>query len=175
MAAKQYPTQDVLRKLFRYDPETGRLVWIKSGAEAGRPIKNRTTATGLARLVSFRIGGERVRTSAHRVAWVMTFGIIAQNMVIDHINGDNCDNRLSNMRLATIQQNSRNRRASSNSKSGVIGVRKSGSKWMAQIRPGTVKSIYLGTFATMEMAIAARHAAEIKYYGEFAPCLSRAQ
>lgn len=55
-------------------------------------------------------GGEFIkRKLAHRLIWTMKVGRIPDGMVIDHKNRDPFDNRLDNMRLATDQQNSRNK------------------------------------------------------------------
>jgi hypothetical protein len=86
---------------------------------------------------------------------------------VDHINGDSLDNRVRNLRCCTRQQNGVNRGLQSNNTSGHIGVYQSGNKWHAQITAGR-KKIYLGGFDNKEDAIAARMAAELKYFGEFA-------
>lgn len=87
---------------------------------------------------------------------------------VDHINGDGLDNRRENLRLATNSQNQMNKRVPKNNRSGYKGVlylrRKR--KWQASITINR-KQIQLGRFASKDDAIAARQAAEIKYFGEF--------
>ena len=54
----------------------------------------------------------RVGTSwfyAHRLIWEHVHGPIPAGMSIDHINGDRADNRISNLRLVTHQENIRYR------------------------------------------------------------------
>lgn len=85
--------------------------------------------------------------------------------VVDHINGDPLDNRRSNLRIASNQQNSWNRRPRSDS--GLLGVRKSGDQWMAAIYPN-LTPISLGTYETKELAAAAYNEASKVIYGEFA-------
>ena len=101
----------------------------------------------------------------HRVVWEEHNGPIPEGMQIDHINGDKQDNRIENLRLATNQQNSCNRKgANSNSKSGVRGVQQlpSGSY---RVRVG---NSHLGTFKDLELAELVAEEARHKYYGEFA-------
>lgn len=89
----------------------------------------------------------------------------------DHINtdGSTLDNRRKNLRIATNQEQQRNKRRQSNNTSGFKGVHlhaQSG-KWRASIGvDGGYKS--LGLFVTPEEAHAAYCAAAKKYHGEFA-------
>ena len=86
--------------------------------------------------------------------------------LVDHIHGKETryDNRKSNLRIATSKQNNRNRGLSSRNTSGVTGVvfERQRNKWRANIM-----HLFLGRFDTKEEAIAARKAAEEKYYGEY--------
>jgi hypothetical protein len=86
---------------------------------------------------------------------------------VDHINGNTLDNRVANLRPCTHAENTRNHRLTRANTSGYSGVTRSGKKWEAAIGLGG-KWTYLGRFATKELAIAARQAAEAKYHGEFA-------
>lgn len=90
--------------------------------------------------------------------------------IVDHINCDKLDNRRCNLRLATRQQNMINRiRPSRNNKSGFIGVRQvRNGRWSSFIKADG-KAVNLGTFDTIEEALAARRAAEIDIYKDFAP------
>lgn len=73
--------------------------------------------------------------------------------MVDHINGDSLDNRRSNLRIVTNQQNSLNRGKQSNNHSGYKGVHRhsTSGKWIAQI---TAKgnTYHLGSFLTPEEA-----------------------
>lgn len=88
-----------------------------------------------------------------------------ENRIIDHINQNTLDNRISNLRYATKQTNSMN--------SKVIGVsyRKDTNKWSAMIVVNG-KRILLGCFEDYDDAIIARKNAEEKY---FAPIIKRVQ
>jgi len=78
----------------------------------------------------------------------------------DHINNNGLNNRQSNLRICTQQQNCFNRRK-------VKGYYFYRDKWLASIRFND-KFIYLGIFKTEQKAKQARRKAEIKYFGEFA-------
>lgn len=88
---------------------------------------------------------------------------------VDHINGNPCDNRKSNLRLATLSQNQGNRVLNANNTSGYKGVRyhKLAKKFVARI---TIKGVetYLGLHATAIDAARAYNEAALKHFGEFA-------
>ena len=91
------------------------------------------------------------------------------DLVIDHINHNRLDNRISNLRVCTQHENCLNKSIQCNNTSGVAGVSKTKwNKWQAQIKVNE-RLMYLGNFATLEEAAEARRQAEIEYYGEFAP------
>ena len=89
---------------------------------------------------------------------------------VDHKHGCNSrhDNRKQNLRLATRAQNVINVGLKANNTSGVTGVGwyKHLNKWTARITVDGVK-LYLGVFDKFEDAVAARKAAEEKYFGEW--------
>lgn len=93
---------------------------------------------------------------------------IEANQEIDHINGNPADNRLSNLRLATHEQNMKNCKRYITNKSGVKGVYYSPKekKWKVDIHVNK-KAIHLGTYKDKNEAIKVRKEAEVKYYGEF--------
>ena len=90
------------------------------------------------------------------------------NMVVDHINHNKLDNRISNLRICTSQQNNMNTSKRSDNSSGVTGVYwdKQNNKWIASIQVNG-KQIHLGYFKTKEGAVEARRQAEIEYFGEY--------
>lgn len=88
---------------------------------------------------------------------------------IDHINGNGLDNRRSNIRFCTIEQNQQNRKKESGTKNRYKGTwfDLSRNKWRARIEAKGVRH-FLGSFITeYEAAIAYNRAAKI-YHGEFA-------
>lgn len=88
----------------------------------------------------------------------------------DHENNNPLDNRKSNLRIASQQENCQNNSLSRNNTSGYTGVSWSNrdQKWMAYIRADN-KQKFLGYFQKKEDAIRVRLIAEAKYYGEFSP------
>lgn len=87
---------------------------------------------------------------------------------IDHINGHPDDNRKSNLRVCTHQENMMNMKINCRNKSGYKGVYFSNreNKWKAYINFNK-KRLYLGTFVNIDDAILARKNAEIEYFGDF--------
>lgn len=97
----------------------------------------------------------------HRLVWVYFNGPINKDS-IDHINGVRDDNRIENLREATNQENTRNRKNAI----GITYVKKA-RKWQAVIGIDG-KSIYLGLFTLKDDALLARKNAELKYFRDFA-------
>lgn len=79
------------------DPETGNI----------DKITRNVGTVGAKGYVHLRIGQSFVY--AHRLIWEHVNGPIPAGLSIDHINGDRADNRISNLRLVTHQENIRYR------------------------------------------------------------------
>lgn len=111
------------------------------------------------------IAGKRRTFLLHRVV----MGVQDASIEIDHVdqNGLNCC--MSNLRIATHQENCRNRGKSKTSTSGEKGVywHAQRNRWRAQIKANG-KVIHLGLFDTISDAAAAYRKAELYYFGEFA-------
>lgn len=117
-----------------------------------------------------RVGKQRRDIRMHRLILERVIGReLNADEYPDHINGDGLDNRRSNLRVASRQQNARNRRLRADNRSGLKGVSfdKKTKRWKAQINNDR-KQIVLGYFDAPEQAHAAYCEAAKKYHGEFA-------
>lgn len=174
MSRSALPAPAQLRAVLDYDPATGALRWKHkdasmfavranqsaeqsakawNGRYAGKPAFTATHCNGY--LIGTTHG---LRIFAHRVAWAIHYGEWPPQMV-DHINGDRKDNRITNLRSVNSAENHRNVGRRSDNRSGIVGVRQEQSgRWAAEIRVNG-RSRRLGTFETREEAAAARLAA----------------
>lgn len=155
-------TQSIVRDMLIYDPASGALMRRKNSPNgpAHKPLGSATKSGHL----YFSLCGKKYLV--HRVVWLYMTGSLP--VTIDHINGDPSDNRWVNLRGCTLAQNRKNNKVSRNNKSGHPGVIWVGSRqrWMSYIRC-EYRHIFLGYFSKIEAAIAARVAAEVRYFGAF--------
>lgn len=169
MTIFKIPTKEQLGQRVRYEPETGKLFW-KPWPEAPKGWKERCEGKEafiagkdngyLFGTVTFHEDGRvmKYRAYAHRAIWKLVYG--DEPEFVDHINGDRQDNRLSNLRAVTRQENAINKRLRSDNQSGYHGVRETRhGTWRAEIGLGG-KSTIIGTYPTLEYALVARRAAE---------------
>jgi hypothetical protein len=131
-------------KGYTYDPETGKIFGVY-----GKEIISQNTK-GYIQI-------KRVSLCGHHFAWYMTYGNVDFN-VLDHINKNKKDNRISNLRIVTNQQNTFNTNAK-----GYSYQKDAKRKWRSEIMVDG-KSIYLGRFYTEEEAREAYLEAKKKYH-----------
>jgi hypothetical protein len=153
-------TQEEVCRRFNYEPESGYLVWKWqddrpnningrfAGQIAGSPCNHGLHVSIMGRTYL-----------AHRLIWLYVHGYMPE--YIDHRNGNNIDNRLTNLRPCSPAQNAANVYKLDR------GISKQRRKYRARIGISGV-NLSLGYFDTREEAQAAYHAAADKYFGEFA-------
>ena len=160
-------TQDELKRILHYDPETGAFTWLIRKNSYGAKMQPGAPAGSVNAYGYLVIGIEGRRYFANRLVWLYMTGEWPEDEV-DHENRVPDDNRWENLRPATSSQQKMNTGMRKDNTSGVRGVRRKRSRWVANI--GVNKTnIYLGLFDTLEAAAEARRAAELRYFGEFAP------
>ena len=174
---------DYLRARLRYEPETGLLFWrvrdashfiegrVKSVSAANRfngNFANKEAFTALSfGYRSSSMNGQMIK--GHRVAWAIYYGEWPDGF-IDHINRDRADNRISNLRVVSRQENNSNVSSAKGSSSKYVGVYfapKKRNPWVANIKLNG-KSKYLGGYATEDEAGDAYNLAAIAAYGQHA-------
>lgn len=150
-------TVDYLKDKYFHDPETGKVfrrqheVGTVAGKGAVLGIKNRNY-------------------QLHRIIWALHYGEIPDGL-IDHIDGNPFNNKISNLRIATHSQNQMNRKRQSNNQSGFKGVSVQGGNRKFPYRASIMangKRVGLGTFKTPEEAHEAYCQAAVKMHGSFA-------
>jgi len=164
-----------LHKRLDYNPISGELRWKPLSGDdwltrrfntrwAGQIAGNRDIYDSYIRV---HLDGRFVR--GHHIVWKMTFG--EDPPILDHRDGDGSNNKLSNLREATVTENQWNHRRSRTNTSGTSGVswHKGEQRWHARIGD-KFKRIHLGSFDTLEEAVEARRQAEVKMWGQFARC-----
>lgn len=175
---KSLPSPELLRKLLRYEPDTGKLFWRERDIELFNDSRRsakydcsvwnkryaNTEALGCLNSQGYKHGsilGSSLR--AHRVIFAIYYGYWPVGQ-IDHINGIRSDNRIKNLRDVTKLENSKNQKRRADNKSGFCGVGWDSrvGKWQARIMANSTRK-HLGYFDNLQSAIDARMNAEIKY------------
>lgn len=179
MATRPLPDPELLHKLLDYNPATGEFFWKPRTADMFAPCKFGpdhscavwNTKNAGKRAFNHPHGVLKTHLSgaifgqlwlAHRVAWAMHYRV-TEFGVIDHINGNQWDNRICNLRTANHAINTRNARKRKDCSSGHAGVhwhvgRYGTPRWVDRVQIGG-KRKFLGGFHDIKEAIAAREAA----------------
>lgn len=161
---EQILTQEKLKTLLSYDPDTGVFTWqskpsrgIKVGSQAGTP-----TSEGY---LALQINKKKIY--AHRAVWLYVHGVWPKKE-IDHINRNRSDNRLVNLRAATRLNNSHNTGKHVTNTSGHKGVtfHSRNKKWQVQMSANN-KTFYVGQFDCLADAVHARAIADLFLHKDF--------
>ena len=137
---KPLPSIERLNELFSYDSLTGLVTRKRTGKHVG------TNNDG-----HLRVSVDKQAYQLHRIVWKLHTGDDPSPYEIDHINRIRDDNRITNLRLSTTQENLKNKSSYSSNKSGFPNVFKRGKRYVASIRQDGVKT-YLGSFNTAQGA-----------------------
>ncbi len=154
-------TQEQLQEVFDYFD--GQLIWKKcrNTTVIGKPAG----AIGGRGYVNVKLNGKTY--TAHRLIYLLQHGHVPD--MIDHIDRDKTNNRIENLRPASVSQNVCNREAPANSTSGIKGVRfhKRDKKWIAYAKVNG-RQKHIGLFASMEAAAFAASAVRKTLHGGYA-------
>lgn len=158
-------TQKELKEMFHYDEINGTFQIIKRYNKhlVGRIIK----ANKCKNSFYFQLDINNEKYTFHRlIALYMLGDKFNQDLLIDHIDGDTLNNSWSNLRVVTPTENNMNRKITSNSKTGVLGVllRTRGKKTRYEVQiNNNNKYEYLGTYEDFFEAVCVRKSKEIEY------------
>jgi hypothetical protein len=164
-------TQAYARERLEYH-EDGYLIWKYCASKpgnwnsryAGKRVDSGKTIKGYT-----YIAIDYVTYKISRVIYIHVHGVLDDNDIVDHIDGNRDNNRIENLRIATASQNSMNKKRTTLNSSGYKGVGKlrRSNKWVAQICKNG-KNHHLGCFETAEEAYQAYCKAANSMHGEFA-------
>lgn len=162
-------TQELLRAIIDYNPQTGTFLW-KDRADVNNWWNGRYSGASAG---AYKDGYKVIRIHrkmfrAHRLAWLYIYGYLPKGD-LDHIDGNRANNKISNLREATRSQNCMNSRKSINNSSGFKGVyfRPDTKKWQAYIGAHGKRKI-LGCFDCPAAAHFSYIIAADKLHGEYA-------
>lgn len=147
-------TQDRLKELFTYDPNTG--YFTRNISTKGTNAGERAGTITVKGYISIGVDGKHYL--AHRLAFLYMTGEWPKEHV-DHKNEIKIDNTWENLRDCTRSENFKNTGARKNSKTGVKGVSKT--------KTGYLVMFCVGTYKTLEEAKDAYAKMAILYHGEF--------
>lgn len=143
---KKELTQERLKELLDYNPETGVFTWKAKSAPAASKVKIGDVAGSFETKGYKRIKINYKQYKSHRLAWLYVNGRWPAEE-LDHIDGNPGNNSISNLRECSRAENTENRAPQGKHSSGLIGVswNERKQKWKAVIAKDR-KSIFLGYF-----------------------------
>ena len=154
-------TQERLKELLDYDPESGLFIWKVRTSTHVKPGDHTSACSSHGYRV---IGINRRLYFAHRLAWMYVYGEWPVTQ-INHIDRNRANNALANLRLATSAENLQNSSRRSDNTSGCKGVHWWSLRgvWTAYINVGG-KRTSLGHYPDFFAACCARKSDEIELH-----------
>jgi hypothetical protein len=124
----------------------------------------------ISKTVGYAARSEKRKTKFLHIELMKKWNKYIEGLEVDHKDRNELNNTKDNLRMATRQQNLRNKGLQSTNTSGYTGVRYSRqeNKYRAYIYINGICK-HLCVTSSKEEAIKVRREAEIKYFGEFAP------
>lgn len=101
-----------IKSLFNYDQSSGVITFRHNRKPLSTVLSN-------GYLIA-RLGNETFMS--HRIAWVISNGMIPDGMEIDHIDGNRLNNKIGNLRLVSHSGNMKNVGIRKSNTSGITGV-----------------------------------------------------
>ncbi|AUR82102.1 hypothetical protein NVP1021C_39 [Vibrio phage 1.021.C._10N.222.51.F9] len=176
MLKKSQPqlTQSQLKQLLHYNPETGVFTWLPRPEtmfaskaaykcwNAKYPHKKAGSIDTTNRVNYIRIVIHNKTYAAHKLAFLYMENRIP-DVKVTHVDLDTLNNSWGNLKESTDLEVQSNRKLTSGSKSGVLGVKiKKNGKYEVCIRKNS-KYMYIGCFSDFFEAVCARKSAEKKH------------
>lgn len=123
---RDYPTIEHFSKYFAYceDSPSG-LISLKTGKPCGTRKHNNNNKS------YWIVYNNKTHYRASRIICILHAIYIDKTLVVDHINGDSLDNRISNLRVCTQAENSENVNTKKSETQGVKFIKRD-QRWVAQ-------------------------------------------
>lgn len=158
-------TQQLLKELFNYNPDTGQFIRLKTLSRRTKvgEVAGTTDTHGY---VVITLCGKKYKS--HRLAFLYMTGSIPDGE-IDHINNDRADNSWKNLRHASSGQNRCNspaKKRKSSKYKGVYLIKRSG-RWGVKICKDYEK-VFVGSYTSETAAAKAYNNKAKELFGEYA-------
>jgi len=152
-------TQERLKELFHYDPDTGLFTRLKTTGQRAFIGSVPLVKNSNGYLV---VGIDYKTYKQHRLAYLYMTGVNPDQ--IDHIDQNRLNNKWVNLRNTNHLGNNRNKTKDHRNTSGVMGVgwNKPNRNWVSYIKVNS-KLIHLGSRADYFEAVCLRKSAEVKH------------
>lgn len=151
-------TQQRLKELFKYLPETGEFIRLIDIAN-----QKAGSVAGYERDGYLVIGIDSTKEYAHRLAFLYMEGYMPEE--VDHKDRDGLNNRWDNLRKSTSKQNKQNRKIPNKSGYSGISWSKQRQKWYVRIQ-GVCGGVF--NYEDLSLAIKKANNLRVQKQGDFA-------